>query len=162
MRKIKLDRIDRQILRDLQDDGRMSNVNLAKRVGISAPPCLRRMRALEKAGYIKGYHADIDPSVMDYNVTVFAHVTLSNHAEHELKTFTALVDSWSRVRESHMMTGDTDLMLKVVAYDWDDYQKFLTNTLMANSNVANVRSNLSIRATKDLPGVPINVDSTSR
>ena len=158
MRKIKLDRIDRQILKDLQDDGRMSNVELAKRVGISAPPCLRRMRALEKAGYIQGYHAVIDPSVMDYHVTVFAHVSLSNHAEQELKAFAAIVETWPRVRESHMMTGDTDFMLKVVARDWDDYQNFLTDTLTAAPNVSNVRSNLSIRATKEKPGVPIQVE----
>ena len=157
MRKIKLDRIDRQILSDLQEDGRMSNVDLAKRVGISAPPCLRRMRALEKAGYIKGYHAVINPVVMDYNVTVFAHVSLSNHAESELKAFAAIVDTWPRVRESHMMTGDTDFMLKVVARDWDDYQNFLTDTLTAAPNVAHVRSNLSIRTTKEKPGVPIEV-----
>lgn len=158
MRKIKLDRIDRQILSDLQDDGRMSNVDLAKRVGISAPPCLRRMRALEKAGYIKGYHAVIDPSVMDYHIIVFSHVSLSNHAEQELKAFATLVGGWPRVRESHMMTGDTDFMLKIVARDWDDYQNFLTDTLTAAPNVAHVRSNLSIRATKDKPGVPIQVE----
>lgn len=158
MRKIKLDRIDRQILHDLQEDGRMSNVELAKRVGISAPPCLRRMRALEKAGYIKGYHAEINPAVMDYHVTVFAHVSLSNHAEHELKAFAHLVDQWPRVRESHMMTGDTDFMLKVVAHDWDDYQNFLTDVLTAAPNVAHVKSNLSIRATKSKTGVPVNVE----
>ncbi len=158
MAKIKLDRIDRQILRDLQDHGRMSNVELAKRVGISAPPCLRRMRALEKAGYIKGYHADIDPMIMDYNVTVFAHVTLTSHAENDLKAFADILEKWPRVRESHMMTGDTDFLLKVVARDWDDYQNFLTDTLTAVPNVANVRSNLSIRATKDKPGVPVMVE----
>lgn len=158
MRKIKLDRIDRQILKDLQGSGRMSNVDLAGRVGISAPPCLRRVRALEKAGFIRGYHAELDASLLDYNVTVFAHVSLSNHAEHELKAFANMVETWPQVRESYMMTGDTDFMLKVVARDWDDYQNFLTDKLTAAPNVSHVKSNLSIRATKDLPGVPVEVE----
>ena len=77
MRRIKLDKIDRRILRDLQANGRMTNVDLAKRAGISAPPCLRRVRALEEAGFIRGYHADINPELLGFGVTVFAQVGLS-------------------------------------------------------------------------------------
>lgn len=157
MRKIKLDRIDRQILRDLQDEGRISNVDLAKRVNISPPPCLRRMRALEDAGYILGYHANLNPTAMDYHVTVFAQVSLSKHGDADLRAFTELVESWDMVRECHLMTGDYDVMLKIVAQDWDDYQEFLTETLTAAPNIEHVRSHLSVKATKNKPGVPVEV-----
>src|SRR5918996_523099 len=93
-RRIKLDKVDRRILRDLQDNGRMTNVELAERAGISAPPCLRRVRALEEAEVIKGYHADLNASALGYHVTVFAHVGLSSQAEHDLKAFEELVNSW--------------------------------------------------------------------
>lgn len=156
MSKIKLDRIDRQILHDLQENGRMSNVDLAKRAGISAPPCLRRVRALEAAGYIQGYHADLDEHALEYPVTVFAHVGLASHADHDLKEFEEKVNSWDRVRESYMMTGDTDFMLKIVAKSWDDYQEFLTKELTAAKNVNHVKSTLAIRATKRKPGIPVD------
>jgi len=159
MQRVKLDRIDRRILADLQADGRMTNVDLARRAGISAPPCLRRVRALEEAGYIRGYHADIDPSALGYNVTVFAHVGLSSQAEADLKGFEDLVRSWPEVRECHMLAGETDFLLKVVAHDWDDYQRFLTTRLTAAPNINHVKSALAIRSAKVQPGVPIPVDT---
>ena len=156
MRRIKLDRIDRRILRDLQDDGRMTNVELARRAGISAPPCLRRVRALEEAGYIKGYHAAIEPDALGYGVTVFAHVGLVSQAEGDLKAFEELVGSWPEVREAHMLAGETDFLLKIVATDWDAYQRFLTTRLTAAPNVSHVKSALAIRSAKSEPGVPID------
>src|SRR5262245_24156536 len=158
MRRVKLDRIDRRILRDLQSDGRMTNVDLARRAGISAPPCLRRVRALEKAGIIKGYHAHLDPSALGYTVTVFAQVGLSSQAEPDLKAFEDLVATWPQVRECHMLAGETDFLLKVVAEDWDAYQKFLTTKLTSAPNVSHVKSALAIRTAKLLPGVPVAVD----
>lgn len=152
---LKLDRIDRRILSDLQDDGRMTNVELARRAGISAPPCLRRVRALEDAGVIRGFHADVSPAALGYNVTVFAHVGLSSQAEVDLKAFEALCAEWPQVRECHMLAGETDFLLKVVARDWDDYQSFLTTRLTAAPNVAHVKSALAIRASKQCPGIPI-------
>jgi DNA-binding Lrp family transcriptional regulator len=159
MQRVKLDRIDRRILADLQADGRMTNVELARRAGISAPPCLRRVRALEEAGYIKGYHAEIDPGALGYNVTVFAHVGLNSQAETDLKSFEDLVKGWPEVRECHMLAGETDFLLKVVAHDWDDYQRFLTTRLTAAPNISHVKSALAIRTSKLQPGVPINVDA---
>ncbi|GAA0579073.1 Lrp/AsnC family transcriptional regulator [Caenispirillum bisanense] len=159
MQRVKLDRIDRRILSDLQADGRMTNVELARRAGISAPPCLRRVRALEEAGYIRGYHADIDPAALGYHVTVFAHVGLNSQAEADLRAFEGLVNQWPEVRECHMLAGETDFLLKVVAHDWDDYQRFLTTRLTAAPNVAHVKSALAIRTGKQQPGVPIDVDS---
>src|SRR5262249_52665643 len=158
MRRVKLDRIDRRILRDLQDNGRMTNVELAGRVGISAPPCLRRVRALEVAGYIRGYHADINPEALGFGVTVFAQVGLSSQAEADLKAFEALMQSWPEVRECHMLAGETDFLLRVVAVDWDAYQRFLTTRLTAAPNVSHVKSALAIRTCKNAPGVPIAVD----
>ena len=158
MRHIRLDRIDRRILRDLQDDGRMTNVELARRAGISAPPCLRRVRALEEAGYIRGYHADVNAEALGYGVTVFAHVGLASQAEPDLKAFEQLIGSWPEVREANMLAGETDFLLKIVAPDWDSYQRFLTTKLTAAPNVSHVKSALSIRQSKHEPGVPVDVD----
>ena len=158
MSRVKLDRIDRRILADLQDQGRMTNVDLAKRAGISAPPCLRRVRALEKSGFIRGYHADLNSEALGYAVTIFAQVGLNSQAEADLKAFEALVGSWPQVRECHMLAGETDFLLKVVAEDWDSYQKFLTTQLTAAPNVSHVKSSLSIRTSKYAPGVPVQVD----
>lgn len=155
MAKVKLDRIDRKILSDLQDDGRMTNVDLAKRVGISAPPCLRRVRALEDAGLIRGYHADLDPAALGYTVSVFAQVGLESQSEQDLKEFEQQVARWPMVRECYMLAGEADFLLKIVARDWDDYQNFLTRELTAAPHVSHVKSALSIRTSKKLPGVPI-------
>ena len=155
--KVKLDKIDVRILHDLQEDGRMTNVELAKRAGISAPPCLRRVRALEESGFINGFHADINARAMGYNVTVFAHVGLASQAETDLEAFEELVRSWAEVRECHMLAGETDFLLKVVAEDWESYQEFLTTKLTAADNVSHVKSALSVRTSKSLPGVPIEL-----
>jgi DNA-binding Lrp family transcriptional regulator len=158
MRHVKLDKIDRRILRDLQADGRMTNVELARRAGISAPPCLRRVRALEEAGLIRGYHADVNPEALGYAVTVFAHVGLASQAEPDLKAFEVLVATWPEVREANMLAGETDFLLKIVAEDWDSYQRFLTTKLTAAPNVSHVKSALAIRSSKYEAGVPIVVD----
>ena len=158
MARAKLDRIDRRILTDLQDSGRMTNVELAERAGISAPPCLRRVRALERAGIIKGYHADLSPEALGYSVAVFALVGLKSQAETDLKAFGDLMAGWPEVRECHMLTGQDDFLLKIVAETWDDYQKFLTTRLTSAPNVNHVKSMMVLRTPKQLPGVPINVE----
>ncbi len=153
--RVKLDDIDRRILRDLQDNGRITNVELARRAGISAPPCLRRVRVLEEAGYIRGYHADLEAKALGFNVTVFAHVGLESQAESDLEAFETMVQEWPQVRECFMLAGEADFLLKVVAEDWDDYQRFLTTQLTTAPNVSHVKSALSIRQSKFLAGVPI-------
>ena len=157
-KKIKLDSVDRKILRDLQEDGRMTNVDLATRAGISAPPCLRRVRALEETGIIRGYHADIDGEAMGYTVTIFAFVGLTSQAETDLQDFEAMVAEWDMVRECHMLKGETDFLLKIVAHDWDDFQRFLTSKLTPAPNVSHVKTALSIRSRKNRPGVPVLLD----
>jgi DNA-binding Lrp family transcriptional regulator len=158
MRGIKLDQTDRRILAALQDDGRITNVDLARQVGLSAPPCLRRVRALEQAHVIGGYHAAIDPVALGFHVTVFAQVGLSSQAESDLRAFEALVGSWPEVRECHMLAGEADFLLKIVAADWDSYQVFLTTRLTTAPKVSHVKSALAIRSAKQLPGVPVAVD----
>ena len=159
MRKMKLDAIDRRILEELRDDGRMTNVELARRVGISAPPCLRRVRALEDAGYLKGYHADLNAELLGYGLTVFAWVGLHSQAEVDLEAFEERVGGWPMVRECHMLTGEVDFVLKVVAQDWDNWQTFLTTELTPAPNVASVKTAPVLRHTKALPGVPLDAAS---
>lgn len=160
MKRSKLDKIDRKILLTLQDEGRITNVDLAKKAGISAPPCLRRVRALEDSGYIRSYHAFLDASKLGYGITVFAHVSLSSHNDADLKKFEICIRDWPQVREAHLLSGETDVLLKVVAKDWEAYQQFLTSSLLATENVAAVRSSIAIRTSKLEPGVPIS-DSAS-
>jgi DNA-binding Lrp family transcriptional regulator len=154
MRGPRLDRIDRHILKLLQSDGRMTNIELAQRVGISPPPCLRRVRALEKAGLIRGYHADIAPEPLGFGITVFAQIGLQSQAESDLQAFEQLIAGYPEVREAHMLAGETDFLLKIVAPDWDSYQRFLSARLTAAPNVAHVKSALVLRVSKSAPGVP--------
>lgn len=153
----KLDPIDRHILAELQADGRMTNVELAKRVGISAPPCLRRVRTLEEEGYINGYHADIDARELGFEVQVFAMVRLQSQAEADLATFEERCRNWPLVRECHMLNGEIDFILKCVAPDLSTFQGFLTGELLKAENVATVKTSLVIRCAKDEPGVPFDV-----
>ena len=139
----------------LQANGRITNVDLAKRVGISAPPCLRRVRALEDGGYITGYHAELAAESLGYGLTVFAWIGLQNQSEADLEAFEALVGGWDMVRECHMLTGEVDFVLKIVATDWDHWQHFLTGQLTAAANVASVKTAPVLRRSKYLPGVPI-------
>lgn len=153
----KLDEIDRMILAELQADGRMTNVELARRVGISAPPCLRRVRTLEEQGFIRGYHADVDPRELGFEVQVFAMVGLVSQAEADLSAFEARCTSWPLVRECHMLNGEVDFVLKCVAPDLRSFQRFLTEELTSAENVASVKTSLVIRCAKDEPGVPFDV-----
>ena len=157
MRGRKLDRIDRHILALLQSEGRMTNIELARRVGISPPPCLRRVRALEEAGLIRGYHADLAPEALGFGVTVFAQVGLRSQSEADLRAFETLVAGWPEVRDVHMLAGETDFLLKIVASDWDSYQRFLSARLTAAPNVAHVKSALVLRVSKLAPGVPVGM-----
>ena len=157
MKKLRLDDIDLRIIDELQRHGRMTNVDLARRVSISAPPCLRRVRALEQAGFIAGYHANVDPALLGFGVTVFAMVGLHSQAEADLQSFEARVESWPEVRECHMLNGDIDFILKCVAPDLASFQEFLTQKLTPSPNVANVKTSLTIRQSKKLPGVPVDL-----
>lgn len=155
MPNVKLDPIDRKILAELQEDGRMTNVELSSRVGISAPPCLRRVRALEDAGYIEGYHADVNARALGFDVAVFAMVGLKSQAEADLQAFEERAADWPLVRECYMLNGEIDFILRCVAPDLATFQDFLTTHLTASPNVASVKTRLVIRQSKKSPGVPI-------
>jgi DNA-binding Lrp family transcriptional regulator len=150
-----LDVIDLQILHALQDNGRITNVDLARRVGLTAPPCLRRVKALEDRGTIRAYHAEIDPDALGYTITVFAMVSLRSQAEADLRAFEEHVAALPEVRECHMLNGEIDFILKVVACDLQSFQQFLTSHLTPAPNVASVKTSLTIRTSKALPGVPV-------
>jgi DNA-binding Lrp family transcriptional regulator len=152
---MRFDEIDMRILALLQENGRMTNVELAERVGLTAPPCLRRVRALEEQGAINGYHAALEPAALGYNLTVFAMVSLRSQAESDLRAFEALVADIPEVRECHMLNGEIDFILKIVATDLQSFQTLLTSKLTPAPNVEHVKTSLTIRASKALPGVPV-------
>ena len=153
----RLDSIDRRILKELMSDGRLTNVALSQRVGITPPPCLRRVRALEDAGYITGYHAEVDESMIGFPVTVFVSVALHNQADSDLRAFENVCLTWPLVRECYMMSGETDYHLKCVAPDLAAFETFLRNELGATPNVASVKTAVAIRKAKHEAGVPISV-----
>ncbi|OKL45465.1 Lrp/AsnC family transcriptional regulator [Pseudovibrio exalbescens] len=153
--KARLDSIDWQILKELQQDGRITNVELARRVGISAPPCLRRVRALEETGLISGYRTLLDEKQLGYEVTAFAMVGLRNQTEADLIAFEKQVEDWPVVRESYMLSGEVDFILKCVTKDLESFQNFIIRDLTSAPNVDSIRTALTIRKTKDVPSVPI-------
>lgn len=155
MQRVKLDQIDHRSLRDLQADGRMTNVELSKRAGISAPPCLRRVRALEDAGYITGYYAQVDGALLDYKEMFFALVGLDSQAQNVLQDFETRMADWAEVRECHMIRGGGDFLLKVVARD-KAHRDSLTMGITETDHVTTVTTFETIRTSKDAPGVPID------
>jgi DNA-binding Lrp family transcriptional regulator len=149
-----LDGIDRRILSALQEEGRMTNVDLSKRAGISAPPCLRRVRALEEAGVIRGYHADTDPQMLGWEITFFAIVGLDSQKEAVLSAFEQLVGGWAEVRECHMIRGGGDFLLRLVARD-TAHENQLTQKLTGSPTVSRVQTLQTIRTSRCLAGVPL-------
>ena len=134
----------------------MTNVELARRVGISAPPCLRRVRALEEAGYIKGYRGLLDEKLMGYELTVFAMVHLSSQAEQDLHAFEQFVRGEPLVRECWMLSGEIDFVLKCVAPDLKTFQAFVAE-LTGAPHVRNVKTSLTLRNSKDAAMVPMEL-----
>ncbi len=157
MATTRFDPIDLEILRELQTDGRMTNVELASRVGLTAPPCLRRVRALEDSGIIRGYHADLDAGRLGFGITVFAMVSLRSQAEADLEAFESHVAGMPEVRECYMLNGEIDFILKIVARDLQEFQRFLTSQLTAAPNVSSVKTSLTIRKAKHEAGVPVEI-----
>ena len=150
----RLDAIDLKILTELQNDGRITNVELARRVGISAPPCLRRVRALEEAGYIKGYRGLLDEKRLGYELVAFAMVHLSSQAEADLSAFETYVRKQPLVRECWMLSGEIDFILKCVAPDLKAFQAFV-GELTGAPHVRNVKTSLTLRNSKDEAIVPL-------
>lgn len=155
MKTEKLDAIDLKILRKLQENGRTSNVDLAKIAGISAPPCLRRVNILEQNGYIDGYHANINQQALGFEVTVYAHVTLSSVSPQARNEFKEKIMDHHEIRECYLMTGEADFLLKIITKDWESYQDFVSMKLMGLDYVTHVNSSLTLKCLKKEAGIPI-------
>jgi DNA-binding Lrp family transcriptional regulator len=155
--RARLDAIDWRILKELQANGRITNVDLAEKVGISPPPCLRRVRALEEAGMIAGYFALLDEKSVGFEVIAFATVGLHNQSEADLRAFESRVLAWPLVRECYILSGEADFQLKCVAPDLTTFQDFVIEELTAAPNVASVKTMLVIRRIKFEPGVPVTL-----
>jgi DNA-binding Lrp family transcriptional regulator len=157
MRAARLDATDWRILRELQANGRITNVELARKVGISAPPCLRRVRALEEAGIVKGFTAILNDRALGFDVTAFAMIRLHSQAEADLIAFEERARSSPIVRDCYMLSGEIDFLLRCVAPDLSAFQDFIIHELTAAPNVASVKTSLVIRASKHEEGVPVEL-----
>jgi len=157
MRSARLDTTDWLILRELQANGRITNVDLARKVGLSAPPCLRRVRALEEAGIIEGFNAILNDKALGFDVTAFAMIKLHGQAEADLIAFEERVQDSPIVRDCHMLSGETDFVLRCVALDLGAFQDFIIHELTAAPNVASVKTSLVIRTSKHAAGVPTEI-----
>lgn len=150
-----LDAVDRRIVRQLQSNGRISNVDLADGVGLSPAPCLRRVRALEDRGVIRGYSAQVDQSAVGLPINVFVHVTLEKQIEHNLDDFEAEVSRRPEVMECYLMTGDADYFLRVVVTDLPAYERFLKRHLTRIPAVANIRSSFALKQVLQRSELPL-------
>jgi DNA-binding Lrp family transcriptional regulator len=153
--RTRLDAIDWQILAALQADGRMTNIDLARQIGLTPPPCLRRVKALEDAGLIRGYNARLNGNALGFTIIVFALVSLKSQAEDDLRAFEAHVQKIPEVVECHMLNGEIDFILKIVAHDLQEFQALLTSRLTTAPGVTHVKTSLTIRTSKDVGGLPI-------
>ena len=150
-----LDAIDRRILHHLQENARISNVELARAVGLSPSPCLRRVRDLEEAGIVKEYVTLIDPAAADLPVSVFISVTLDKQVEQDLEVFESAVRDLPEVMECYLMTGDADYLLRVVIADLEAYKSFLMDHLTRVPGVANIRSSFALKQVKYRTALPL-------
>jgi DNA-binding Lrp family transcriptional regulator len=157
----KLDDIDYAILRHLQDSARMSNVELAERVGLSAAPCLRRVQALEEAGIIKKYVTLLDPSAVNRSVAVFVQISLDLQVEGRLEAFERAIMKREEVLECYLMTGDSDYLLRVVVPDVAAYERFLKDSLTRIDGVAGIKSSFALRQVKYSTALPLPARDTA-
>ena len=151
-----LDKIDRRILATLQSDARLRNVELADRVGLSASPCLRRVKRLEDTGVIRGFATLVDPQAVGLPVSVFIQVTLERQIEASLESFEAQIGAWPEVMECYLMTGDSDYLLRVVASDLTAYQEFLMNKLTRVEGVASIKSSFALKRIAYRTALPVD------
>ena len=156
MIKKELDGIDLKILRILQDEGRISNLDLSKKIGMSPPPTLRRVRDLEKNGFIDGFRANLDSSKLGYDLTAWIFISLKNQNEESLNSFEKLVWGWETIRECYMLNGEVDFILKSVSKNMFEFNDFLLQNITSNENVLSVKTAFAIKTTKRLGNVPIN------
>ncbi|SVA40849.1 uncharacterized protein METZ01_LOCUS93703 [marine metagenome] len=156
MIKKELDGIDLKILRILQDEGRISNLDLSKKIGMSPPPTLRRVRDLEKNGFIDGFRANLDSSKLGYDLTSWIFISLKNQNQESLNAFEKLVWGWETIRECYMLNGEVDFILKCVSKNMKEFNDFLSQNITSNENILSVKTAFAIKTTKRLGNVPID------
>lgn len=156
MNRLQLDPIDHRILDILQREGRLSNQDLADRVALSPAPCLRRVRALEKAGVIRQYAALLDPRRVGLGMMSFVTVKLEKKGKMPGEEFARAVRSWPEVVGCYSMTGETDYFLRVYVEDLDHYTRFLMGRLLKQAGVVDVKSNIVLEAIKDTTALPLD------
>jgi Lrp/AsnC family leucine-responsive transcriptional regulator len=150
-----LDAIDRRLLAILQENGRLTATELAERVGLTTSPCLRRLRLLEEAGVIRGYTALLDQSQVGLPVSVFVSIKLERQKEDALRRFEDAVKDCPEVLECYLMTGPRDYLLRVVASDLQDYERFVKETLTRIDGIANIESSFALGQVKHSNVLPI-------
>ncbi len=155
MASLELDSIDHRILEILQREGRLSNQELADRVALSPAPCLRRVRALEKAGIIRQYAALLDPRKVGLGLMSFITVKLEKQGRMPAEAFARAVRTWPEVVSCYAMTGETDYFLRVYVEDLDHYTRFLMDRLLKQPGVIDVKSNIVLEAIKDTTALPL-------
>jgi len=153
---VKLDRYDRGILSALQRDGRLTNVQLAEEIGLSASPCLRRVRTLEEVGVIRGYQATLDAESIGLGLTVFVGVKVERHHEVEAEKFRVRVLALPEVVSAYLVSGESDFLLHVVVPDLRGYERFLTSVLLKLPGVRDIRSNFAIKSIKHQGSLPLD------
>ena len=153
-----LDAIDQRIVGELQDNARLTNVELAARVGLSPSPCLARVRALEQSGVISRYVTLLDPAKLGLNVSMFIQVSLEKQIEPALEMFQAAINSFPEVMECYLMTGDSDYLLRVIVPDMQALEKFIVGRLSKTPGVANIRSSLALKQVKYKTALPLGGD----
>ena len=156
MSKKKIDKIDLKILRILQDEGRISNLDLSKKIEMSAPPTLRRVRELEKNGYIENITANLDAEKLGFDLTAWIFISLKNQNEESLGSFEKMVWGWEPIRECFMLNGEIDFILKCVVKNMNEFNDFLTTQLTPNENILSVKTAFVIKNTKKLGTVPLD------
>ena len=152
---MKLDAIDLKILHELQRDGRLSNVALADRVGLSPSPCLTRVRALEKAGVIDRYVALLNPEKVSANVSVFIQITLERQSKKVLETFERKMMLIPEVMECYLMSGDSDYLLRVVVPDTIALKDFILEKLTEIPGISTIRSGFALKLVKFKTAMPV-------
>ncbi len=140
-----MDDIDSKIVRALQNDGRMTVIDLAEHVGLSPTPCARRLDRLQRDGIITGYAAQVDPERLGFGVTIFVSVELEKQDRNAIDSFEKAIRRCDEVMECYLMTGSRDILLRVVAKDLNAFDAFLENRLMKISGIRNLRSNFALR-----------------
>jgi Lrp/AsnC family leucine-responsive transcriptional regulator len=155
----KIDRIDRNILTILQQEGRISYTELADRVGLSTTPCMERVKRLERDGFITGYHASVNPHMLNYNLLVFVEIALSYQSPDAFERFNRAVSTLPYILECHLVSGDADYLLKARLHDMSQYRELLGSMLLTLPGVKNSKSYIVMEEVKEQTQLPVDASS---